>query len=691
MAMIAIDSPTQAGAGSPAQKFETAQQSRMLAAGAKNIRRMTSLSQDTALLNTQQALQALDLDCFLIPSSDAHGSEYVSKRDERRGFVSNFDGSAGLAAVVTKPSNEIKSAIFTDSRYKLQTSLQLSSQWQSYISGEKNVPKLTDWLKDVMPTSRVGFDPRFSSISQVERWQTALKNTSVALVEVLDNPVDKVWEAMGRPPPPSALIWPLADHLSGATTATKVAELRKCMKKKGSSVAVVSALDDVAWLLNLRGGDIPYTPLFLAYCVVGQESGVTLCAHSSQLGKEAIDTLSKAGVDVREYEDIAEVLLETTGGVTTEGGKDDEEEEAGGGGGGGVNSKKVWLDPISANWHLKATCTSLGLTVQSDRPLPIALSKSIKNSVELETIKEAHLVDGVALSKYLCWLEIEMSKDDFQLDEVEAADRLEAFRTKNSSSFIGNSFSTISSSGPNGAIVHYEPTRGKCRSLSPNDVYLCDSGGQYKDPCPGTTDVTRCYKHAEPTVLEKQCYTAVLQGHIDLSAAIFPEGTEGYKLDVLARMPLFSLGKNYAHGTGHGVGHCSVVHEGPHGIGTKKRNFDEGLVAGMITSIEPGYYNFENGFGFRIENLAYVVPAEGRENFLSFQPLTMCPIESKFIDVSMLNRKQLAWLNEYHRKVRESLAPRLEDDGVVLEWLMRKTAPLTWEVQRGGGGNGSNL
>ena len=579
--------------------------------------------------------------------------EYVSTRDERRAFVSNFDGSAGLAAVVTTTTETKRNAIFTDSRYKLQTSNQLSSQWQSFISGEKNVPKLTEWLKDILPASKIGFDPRFSSISQVEGWQAALKDTAIELIEVLDNPVDQVWNSTGlRPAPSTDPIWKM--NLSGETTTTKIKQLRTCMAKKGTGIAVVSALDDVAWLMNLRGGDIPYTPLFLGYCVVS-DNQVTLCVNMNQINQDVIKTLDAANVKVHPYEDIVNVL-QTMAAM--------------------ASNNNVWLDPQSANWHLKATCTSLGFKVQSDCPLPIALSKSIKNPTELATIKEAHVVDGVALSKYLCWLEMEMSQTTFQLDEVEAADRLESFRKETSASFIGNSFSTISSSGQNGAIVHYEPTRGDCRSLSKDEVYLCDSGGQYTDPYPGTTDVTRCYKHNEPTKLEKQTYTAVLQGHIELSSAVFPKGTEGYKLDILARLPLFQMGKNYAHGTGHGVGHCSVVHEGPHGIGIRKRKFDEGLVAGMISSIEPGYYTFEEGFGFRIENLAYVVESPGNDGFLTFKPLTMCPIETKLIDVTVLSRKQLKWLNDYHCEVREALAPRLKDNAVVLEWLMRKTEAI---------------
>jgi Xaa-Pro aminopeptidase len=510
-------------------------------------------SADVAVEALRKKMIDAKLDIFLIPASDAHGSEYVSKVDERRAFISNFNGSAGLAAVVASPTDERrKSSLFTDSRYKLQSQKQLSSQWNVYISGEKNSPKLSEWLLNFKASTTIGFDPRYSSISTVTNWKKELnESNNISLVEILDSPVDAVWEEMGKEKPTIHPIWPLSDDLSGASTASKIESLRKTMKEKRTRIAVVSALDDVAWLLNLRGGDIPYTPLFISYCVVS-EKDVTLLVDIEKLSKDALHFLKESNVSIEPYENIKQVLESmsssdaTTDTTTT--------------------PISIWLDPLSANWHLKSICQNLGLKIFSKSTLPISLSKAIKNSIEIHSIQEAHIVDGVALCKYFHWLEETMKEaviqakeskneewnGELQLDEVDAADQLYQFRKETSPSFIGNSFSTISSSGPNGAIVHYEPTPGNCRKLNVNELYLCDSGGQYISPHLGTTDVTRCYKHSEPTHLEKSCYTRVLQGHIDLSSAIFPPGTEGHKLDIIARLPLFSIGKNYGHGTGHG-------------------------------------------------------------------------------------------------------------------------------------------
>jgi Xaa-Pro aminopeptidase len=442
---------------------------------------------DAALANVQLKLQEQQLDLFLVPSADAHGSEYVSKRDERRAFVTNFTGSAGLAAVVASPTELKTSCLFTDSRYKLQSKNQLSNSWTAYIAGEKNAPKLTEWLKKNYPTSKVGFDPRHASIATVQSWKSAFKNsTGIELIEVLDNPIDAVWEDFGRVPPSTAPIWSLPTEVSGEAVSSKITALRKNMAEKKTRIAVVSALDDVAWLLNLRGSDIPYTPLFIAYCVVS-ESTVTLCVNQNQLSTEATDALKEANVNVESYDNIVEVLRSmaatkaTTEAATKATTKTiDKTKTTVTSDSPTVNastsssssstttltpSTTVWLDPSSANWHLRSTCQKLGYSIYSQVPLPIALSKAIKNQIEMKAIKKAHVIDGVALCKYFHWLEETMAQataereqdpgwnGELTLDEVNVADQLYKYRQETTSSFIGNSFSTISSSGPNGAIV----------------------------------------------------------------------------------------------------------------------------------------------------------------------------------------------------------------------------------------------
>ena len=345
---------------------------------------------------------------------------------------------------------------------------------------------------------------------------------------------------------------------------------------------------------------------------------------------------------------------------------------------------KIWLDRTSCNSAVYATAKAHGKIVDNKIMFPIALRKAIKNPVEINGMKESHIRDGAAIVRYLSWLEEQMKdgNDGAEgiLDEVAVADKLENLRSE-IQHYKGLSFETISSSGPNGAVIHYAPTRGNCRKLSKSEMYLCDSGGQYLD---GTTDITRTVHFGIPTQHEIRCFTRVLQGHIALASAVFPIGTPGHKLDILARLPLHQDGLDYRHGTGHGVGCFLNVHEGPHGIGTGVRtHYKDGFQAGMTTSNEPGYYE-DGNFGIRIENILICENAPtkfnfGDKKFLKFSNLTMAPLQRKLIDPTLLNSMEINWIDDYHKEVRDKLLPQLqrkEDDKLARQYLLRETEPI---------------
>ena len=651
----------------------------------------TTTSSSSPLDRLRHELRARGLLGYIVPSEDAHQSEYVRECDKRRAFLSGFDGSAGTAAATIN-----NAGVWTDGRYYLQAEKQLSAQWSLMKTGEKSTPSVAAWLaKEVSAAAGVavdgslgsiGFDPRLASITTVEGWKSTLDASGVSLVEDADgcNLVDIVW-GDEKPPPQHVPVKPLGLEFSGQEAAEKLGQLREEMRKKQVQVAVVSALDEVAWLLNLRGADIEYNPLFMSFVVVTDSGDTTLCANPSQLASKATQMhLDKAGVRVQPYESVGDVLRKIKFGNATEGKEDkdflrerkrlktDQKNDA---------KVRVWLDPATCNWDVFRTVQRLGMVPVRDAPLSIQLAKSLKNTTELDGMRASHVRDGAALCSHFAWLEAQLLASDGDdslpvLDEVTVADHLEARRAQEEH-FVGLSFETISSSGPNGAIIHYAPTKGACRVVSTNELYLCDSGGQYLD---GTTDITRTIHFGTPTAHERRCFTRVLQGHIALASARFPVGTEGHKLDILARLPLFSDGLDYGHGTGHGVGAYGCVHEGPQGIGMRRRRYEGGLQPSMTMTIEPGYYE-DGKFGIRIENVYIVVAKEtphryGDQAFLGFENITWAPIQTKMIVAELLSPKELAWLNKYNSRCREVLLPQLEDEPETAAWVVRETEPL---------------
>jgi len=593
------------------------------------------------------------LAAYIIPSCDAHNSEYLAECDERRQYVSGFTGSAGTAIVTPK-----QALMWTDGRYHLQASKEMDGNWTLMKDGLPETPSQADWLASTLSSGSVGVDPMMMTSSAWSAMAERLEVAGCQLVGVENNLVDVVWAAdptSPQPARPEEAIFPLELQFTGRSWRSKVEEIRGTLKEKGCEALVLSALDDVAWLLNLRGSDIHFNPVFFSYAAVTEKEVVFFVApgrlSSQVMSSLRSDTMEEENVEVRDYSSIKDYVRSLVSG----------------------GEGKIWLSDTASQGlvsivparrrHLKVT--------------PVCLMKSIKNEVEIKGFDASHDRDSAALCQYFCWLERAVDKEE--VTEVTGADRLEKFRAEQQH-FVGLSFPSISSVGPNGAIIHYRPTEETARRITKDELYLVDSGAQYKD---GTTDVTRTIHLGTPSHYEKECFTRVLKGHIALASANFPNKTKGHCIDAMARMHLWQVGLDYLHGTGHGVGSFLNVHEGPCGISYRVNAKDPGLQEGMILSDEPGYYE-DGNFGIRIETLVRVVPAEtkfsekSRTPFLTFTPVTVVPIQTKLILAELMTRQELDWLNAYHQTCRDRVGPLLKEAGrtEALEWLFRETQPM---------------
>lgn len=477
---------------------------------------------------------------------------------------------------------------------------------------------------------------------------------------VSENLVDQIWT--DRPPRPAEPVIVLSEKYSGKSFKEKLEDLRKDLKKKKSAGMVVSMLDEVAWLFNLRGSDIPYNPVFFSYAAVSPRSA-TLYVDAAKIGQEIRDYLGDV-VEIKPYgalfSDLATIaetaVNEVESNNTTK-----------------SKPQKLLLSNKSS-WAL-----SLGLggedKVEEVRS-PITDAKAIKNATELEGMRQCHIRDGAALIEYFSWLEDELVNKGAWLDEVQVADKLEEIRSRGDH-FKGLSFPTISSTGPNAAVIHYSPERGNCSIVDSKAIYLCDSGAQYLD---GTTDTTRTLHFTNPTEMEIKAYTLVLKGVISLDRAVFPKGTTGFAIDAFARQHLWREGLDYRHGTGHGVGSFLNVHEGPIGIGTRAAYSEVSLSIGNVISDEPGYYE-DGNFGIRIENMIMAREATTNHKFgdkpwISFEHVTVVPMCRKLIDPKLLDPEERDWLNDYHKEVWEKTSGFFKDDERTTKWLKRETAPI---------------
>ncbi|XP_063818716.1 xaa-Pro aminopeptidase 1 [Pseudophryne corroboree] len=593
------------------------------------------------------------IQAYIVPSGDAHQSEYNAPCDCRREFICGFNGSAGTA-VVTEQS----AALWTDGRYFLQAAQQMDNNWTLMKMGLKDTPTQEDWLISVLPEgSRVGVDPFIIPSDQWKNLSLALKNAGHLLVAVQDNLIDAIWT--DRPQRPCKPLITLGQNYTGLSWQEKILALRAKMTERKASWIVLTALDEVAWLFNLRGSDVAYNPIFFAYAIVGLDS-IKLFISGDRLADPAVrqhlllDSAPPAPfrVQLEPYESVLSGLQSVCAGLSPK--------------------EKVWISEKASHALTEAIPKTQRYLSQNT---PICLAKAVKNASEIEGMRRAHVKDAVALCEFFNWLEKEIRSDT--VTEISASDKAEVFRSQQED-FVELSFPSISSIGPNGAIIHYKPVPETDRKLSVNEIYLLDSGAQYKD---GTTDVTRTVHFGTPTEYEKECFTYVLKGHIAVSSAVFPNGTKGHLLDSFARSALWESGLDYLHGTGHGVGSFLNVHEGPCGISNKTFT-DEPLEAGMILSDEPGYYE-DGSFGIRIESLVLVVPAKTKYNFqergsLTFEPITLVPIQTKMINVDLLTEKEVHWVNDYHKKCRDVIGPELKKQGrdEALQWLNKETQPI---------------
>ncbi|KAF9576450.1 hypothetical protein EC968_008745 [Mortierella alpina] len=598
------------------------------------IRQLRALMQDPAY----------NVTAFVVPSEDAHQSEYVAECDERRAFISGFNGSAGLAVISLHSA-----ALFTDGRYFLQASQQLDSNWTLMKSGLPDVPTWQEYLVKNLPAgSRIGIDPLVFTATDANKLETELARVGSSLVPV-PNLIDKIWDR--RPPRPANQLMTLSIATTGRSHTEKIQQLRRDLEKRDDVLGcVVSGLDEVAWLFNLRGSDVHCNPVFFAYAIVTRENA-HLYLQDQAVSDEVRQHLGK-DVMVRPYELIFGDLKAMSTTLT--------------------RKKQKMLLGTRSNLAL---AVALGQENTIEVRSPVTDAKAIKNEAELKGIRQCHLRDAAAVINYFAWLEDKLSKGA-ELDEADGADQLQRFRAEQVG-FFGPSFDTISSTGPNGAIIHYKPEKPTAARINPDQVYLCDSGGQYLD---GTTDITRTLHFKTPKEHEKRCFTRVLQGHIALDSAIFPEGTSGYILDAFSRRALWSDGLDFRHGTGHGVGAFLNVHEGPHGCGTRIAFNEVPLVPGMTLTNEPGYYE-EGQFGIRIENVLLVrkVPTKhrfGGKAYYGFEHVTFVPIQTKMIERSLLSREEVEWLNRYHEECLEKVTPFLKPGSLGMEWLKREAVSI---------------
>ncbi|WP_086739575.1 aminopeptidase P family protein [Erythrobacter colymbi] len=596
---------------------------------------------EARLAALREELKRRGLDGFIVPISDEHMSEYVGDYAQRLGWLTGFGGSAGFAAVTLTHA-----AIFVDGRYTVQVREQVDGNLFEYRSVPKDT--LAGWLSDVCESgARIAYDPWLHTWAWVEALEKRVAAKGIVMVPAESNPVDAVWA--DQPTPSPAIAIPHADDLAGRSSADKRAAVADWLAKEGHDAVVIPALDSVAWLLNIRGSDVSHTPVALSYVIAHKDGSAELFIAPEKVTPELTRHLGNA-VTIRDRAAFEGAL------------------------GSAFAGKSVALDPDFAVVGIAQALRAGGASFAFKQD-PTILAKAIKNPAEQQGHRDAQARDGAAVSKFLRWLEIEGPKGG--VDELSAAAKLAAFRAEDPG-LRDLSFDTISAAAGHAALPHYKVDEDSNIPIPPGSIYLVDSGGQYPG---GTTDITRTVwvGPGEPTQEMRDRNTRVLKGHIQLARAVFPQGTAGGQLDVLARQYLWEAGVDYAHGTGHGVGSFLAVHEGPQRIAKPsggQAGTGQELFAGMILSNEPGYYK-QGAFGIRIENLVLVEERQiaGQEGtYLGFETLTFVPLDRKLIDTGLLTAEEIAWVDGYHAQVRALLNPRLSGDD--LAWLERETQPL---------------
>ena len=580
----------------------------------------------------------LGLDGFLVPRADEHQGEYVPPHAQRLAWLTGFTGSAG-AALILKNS----AYVFVDGRYELQVRAQTDPKVFSYESLVTNPPAF--WLTENGKRLNIGFDPWLHTISEARSLREALEAQGGQLVPVEINLVDAIWDDQPEVPAAEVTIQPA--RFAGHEAEDKIKEMQATVAASGASATVLTDPSSVAWVFNIRGKDVSNTPLPLSFAIIPAKGEPELFIDERKLAIEPRAYLTQ--------------LARLSAPADLEGHLSAR----------AARNEAILLDPILAAEKLRLIVTSAGGSVIKGKD-PARIPRAIKNKAELDGSRAAHERDGVAMVNFLSWID---AQKPGSVDEISAAQKLEEARTEAGRDFQmpleDISFDTISGAGPNGAIIHYRVNTDTNRTLEDGELYLVDSGAQYRD---GTTDITRTVPIGKVTPETIKAFTLVLKGMIAITTARFPKGTRGQDIDVLARIALWKHGFDYAHGTGHGVGSYLSVHEGPQSI--SKKGAQE-LLPGMILSNEPGYYK-PGSFGIRIENLIIVtepkVPEGGDIPMMGFETLTFCPIDRRLIDKSLLTQEEIDWLNNYHARVREKLSAHLKD--AERQWLEAATAPL---------------
>ncbi len=592
----------------------------------------------------RQWLAKNDLDGFLVPRADEHQGEYVADRSARLKWLTGFSGSAGVALVLGD-----RAFMFVDGRYTLQVRGEVDLDIFAIESLVDNPP--ASWIKDNLGKgARLGFDPWLHTINEVKALKASAEQSGATLVPLDRNPIDIIWKDQPAPPVAPVQIHPIG--FAGELAKDKLVRLAAAIAKDGATHAVLTDPSSIAWAFNIRGGDVPHTPLALGFAILAADGKHQLFMDQRKFSRTVAAYLTQLADlnEPGEFEAAVAALAKS--------------------------GAKIALDPVLAADKLRMLVEDNGGAVVL-APDPARIPRATKNQAEIAGSRAAHRRDGAAVAKLLCWLE---RQKPGKLDEITVVTKLEEARRQTGEEtqmpLRDVSFDTISGAGPNGAIMHYRVSRATNRKLAKGELFLLDSGAQYQD---GTTDITRTVPIGQPTEEMRERFTLVLKGMIGISTLRFPQGTRGSEIDAVARMALWKHGCDFAHGTGHGVGSYLAVHEGPQRIA---RTGTEKLLAGMMLSNEPGYYK-EGSYGIRIENLILVTQAEEVEGgdiaMHSFETLTLAPIDKRLIRTDLLNRDELQWLDRYHAWVLAEIGPML--DGETLAWLEKATAPLPHDAK----------
>jgi Xaa-Pro aminopeptidase len=580
------------------------------------------------------AMKSEGVDALIIPANDPHQSEYVAAHWKVRPYFSGFTGSAGLVVVLADYA-----ALWTDSRYFLQAATELEGTGIVLHKQQvQHAPEHVEWLCDLLPQSAtIGVEASLFSVQQIAYLQSYSTPKEIIIKDV-ENISNKVWT--DRPALPDTIAYEHDVKYNGVHRDEKLAALRAGMKEKGAEHYFISGLDEIAWMLNIRAWDIDYTPVVLSYLLVSANT-VTLFIKDYKVPQDLKETLKASGVALQDYHAVGAALSAVS------------------------EKETIFVDENNFSWSFVPSMKAKLLKGTS----LIMPMMAIKNEMEIKHFRSVMVKDGIALTHFFKWLEETIVKEDIK--ETDVAKKLSGFRSQQDL-YKGDSFAAIVGYKSNGAIVHYHAEEATCATIKNEGMLLIDSGGQYLD---GTTDITRTICFGAPTKEQKEHYTLVLKGNIALQTSNFPKGTTGVQLDVLARMNLWNAGLNYGHGTGHGVGFFLRVHEPPQGFAesTTTLRGSTALEEGTVSSNEPGFYK-TGAYGIRIENLMLCVPSSKNENFLAFESITLFPIETKLIDLSLMSEQDLAWLNGYHERVYAALSPSL--DAEEKAWLAEKCAAI---------------